>query len=180
MKCLGNETSPSDDERNPLRSLKPATKNFRCCSEPHLHGNGWRRRPIVRAWWSRSHAVLWYWRLECVRCGKVHNVFFDFCIPGLLYAFDIVIDVVIGLLRGTTATGRNPDRRTRLRWLGRLRTWWAPAVELEMIDHPLNDWRPAPLSFRRILSRCLCSGVDLFASQNPLLEKDASPTIPAR
>lgn len=157
---------PPPEIRKQLRRLKP--ENVSCCANCKLIGHGWRNRSSCKkSWWSSDWSTLWYWRLLCKTCGSVHCLFFTFCCLNLIYAFDVIADIVVSALTGGTPLKAGPSRRTRSRWVSRFRSNWSLLEGRDIIHKPLFTWTPSINGLRSKVQRCWNLGTLLFAA-NPL------------
>ena len=165
-----SKSGPTKDERTELRKLKPTPETVSCCGNCHLIGNGWRKKFIIHSWWSTSFQVLWYWRLRCKGCGKTHNLFFDLCVPGFYYAYNIIFAVVAAGLTKSEFLEKHPSLRTQKRWLSRFRDGWAQAQaqarRKSLLKVPLEEWLPTAEKISTLFQWCWHQGVNIFSPQN--------------
>jgi hypothetical protein len=153
------ETPPSEEIRARVRALKPSE-----CSECEgrvLHGNGWRTRTILASW-NDWDTVVWYWRVECQRCGTSHCLMPEIVIPDLQYGIEVVSEVVVGRYNGKSAKEFEPDRRTQKRWLDRIRSWWPVALSSGAVRGTLSEWTGSVSLFLDAVGRCAASHIGLF------------------
>jgi len=139
-----------------------------CCENCKLIGHGWRNRSSCKkAWWDSDWTKVWYWRLLCKNCGSVHCLFFTFCCLNLIYAFDVVADIIIHATTGDTSLNTGPSRRTRNRWISRFRSNWSLLEGRDIINKPLLKWPVSINELKSIIQHCWNHNVLIFAS-NPL------------
>ncbi len=159
FESLHGEGPPGEDVRAKFRRLKP--KSCILCDGDVLHGNGWRNRTVLKSW-SDWETVVWYWRVECQSCGAVHCLMPEIVIPDLLYAAEVVAEVVVGLVAGKPTTEFAPHRRTQKRWLDRFFEWWSVAQSSGAIRGAITEWCVSVSGLLEAIKRCAESHVGLF------------------
>jgi len=157
LKLFQEEEPPCERARSIIRTYKPGSCPL-CAGI--LHGNGWRCRSVLESW--KDWGVLWYWRIECQECGAVHCLMPDIVIPDLLYAVEVVAEVVVGRLCGKKAKAFAPHRRTQKRWMDRLFSWWPVAQSIGAIKGALTEWTCSVSRFQEAIRRCAFHHVGLF------------------
>ena len=163
-RLLGEMTS----EVGPSGKVKAHLKRFRppeapCCrSRDSLHGHGWRSRSWTRRWWGRW-GCLWYWRVHCTACGATLMIVFDLNWPRLIYAAGVVVDVIVGRLKGLPARAFTPHRTTQRRWLDRFLHWFPVAQAAGMVAEALELVTQTASRLREVVARCADEGLLLYA-----------------
>jgi len=159
--AMTSKSGPSRRIRARLRRLKPVVAP--CCrGRDCLHGHGWRCRSWTRRWWGRW-GCLWYWRAHCTACEKTLMVIFDLNFPRLIYAAGVVIDVVVGRLKGLPARVFAPHRTTQGRWIGRFLHWLPVAQAAGYVKGTLEMLLQTASRLREVVAVCAGKGLLLYA-----------------
>jgi hypothetical protein len=158
LEALRGDTPPDKKIRKQIRMFRPV-KCIHCDSQV-LHGNGWRCRASVTTW--DDWTLVWYWRLECQGCGKSHCLMPAIAVSDLMYTDTVIAEVVIGRLNGRSAREFAPDRRTQMRWLDRIRSWWPVALSSGAVRGALSEWTNNVSRVLNAICRCAASHIGLF------------------
>jgi hypothetical protein len=88
---------------------------------------------------------------------------FDLNFPRLVYAAGVVIDVIVGRLKGLPTAAFVPHRTTQRRWLDRFLHWFPVARAAGFLEETAEWWVETQERLKEAVARCADAALLLYA-----------------